>query len=165
MMNKKPDLEGEILEAVPHVRRFAFSLTRDATDADDLVQSAIERVLARGVPDDADLKKWMFRVCRNLWIDGLRAKKVRQDAVPELSEAQPETVSSEQVASASIMFARTKDAIAALPDTYREVLTIIAIGGASYKDAAAQLNIPIGTVMSRLGRARAMIADKVGYHD
>tara|TARA_X000000950_G_scaffold282148_1_gene380389 strand:- start:82128 stop:82661 length:534 start_codon:yes stop_codon:yes gene_type:complete len=165
IMSRKTQFEAEILEAVPHVRRFAYSLTRNASDADDLTQTVIERVLDKGVPDDAQMKKWMFRICRNLWIDGLRARKVRETAAPELAENAGTSVSSEQVASANMMVADTQRAIEALPDVYREVLTIIAIGGASYKDAASQLNVPIGTIMSRVGRARAMIADKVGYHD
>lgn len=150
---------------VPHLRRFAWSLTRRAADADDLVQSVIERILDRGVPDDVELKKWMFRVCRNLWIDGLRAKKTRMDAVPELASRTNTAISSEQVAGEQIMVARIREAIEALPPVYREVMTVVGIGGASYREAAAMLDTPIGTIMSRLGRARAMVAERTGYHD
>ena len=164
-MSKRPGLNDEIIEAVPHLRRFAYSLTRSAADADDLVQSVIERVLDRGVPDDVELKKWMFRVCRNLWIDGLRASKTRMDAVPELRAQPADTLSSEQVAGDQMMMARTREAIDALPPAYREVMTVVGIGGASYKEAATMLDTPIGTIMSRLGRARAMLAERTGYHD
>lgn len=164
-MTGKPDLNEAIIETVPHLRRFAYSLTRSAADADDLVQSVIERVLDRGVPGDVELKKWSFRVCRNLWIDGLRAKKTRLDAVPELQARSAETLSSETVAGDQIMVERTKAAIDALPPVYREVMTVVGIGGASYKEAAEMLDAPIGTVMSRLGRARAMVAERTGYHD
>ena len=164
-MSSKTHIEQDILEAVPHVRRFAYSLTRNQTDADDLTQSVIERVLEKGLPEEADLKKWMFRVCRNLWIDTLRAAKTRAKARPELQSQTNVSQSSEEVAGSNILFLKTRDAIERLPDAYREVLTMVAIGGSSYKEAAEELAIPIGTVMSRLGRARAMIADKVGYHD
>ncbi|MEM5518178.1 RNA polymerase sigma factor [Henriciella sp. AS95] len=164
-MTNRPGLNNEIVEAVPHVRRFAYSLTRNAADADDLVQSVIERVLDRGLPDDAELKKWMFRVCRNLWIDGLRAKKTRLEAVPELRERPANTLSSETVAADQMMMAKTREAIDELPDAYREVMTVVGLGGASYKEAAAMLDTPIGTIMSRLGRARAMVAERTGYHD
>lgn len=164
-MSKRPGLNAEIIEAVPHLRRFAYSLTRAAADADDLVQSAVERVLDRGVPDDVELKKWMFRVCRNLWIDKLRAAKTRMDAVPELKAQPTDTLSTEQVAGDQMMMARTREAIDALPPAYREVMTVVGIGGASYKEAAAMLDTPIGTIMSRLGRARAMLAERTGYHD
>ncbi len=164
MRNQKPN-SREILEAVPHVRRFAYSLTRNASDADDIVQSVVERVLKSGAPEDVVLKKWMFRICRNIWIDGLRAKKVRQDAAVELGGDAQSELSSEVVATANMMMSKTQKAIAALPEAYREILTTIAIGGATYKEAASMLDIPIGTVMSRLGRARAMIADEVGYYE
>jgi RNA polymerase sigma-70 factor (ECF subfamily) len=149
---------------MPHVRRFAYSLTRNAADADDLVQTVIERVLDRGVPDDVELKKWMFRVCRNLWIDGLRAAKTRMDAVPELKDQPADTLSSEKVAADQMMMAKTRQAIDELPDAYREVMTVVGLGGASYKEAAAMLDTPIGTIMSRLGRARAMVAERTCYH-
>ncbi|WP_300379155.1 RNA polymerase sigma factor [Henriciella sp.] len=164
-MSKRPDLNDRIVEMVPHLRRFAWSLTRRAADADDLVQSVIERILDRGVPDDVELKKWMFRVCRNLWIDGLRATKTRMEAVPELETRVGTTLSSEQIASDQVMVARTREAIDTLPPVYREVMTVIGIGGASYKEAAAMLDTPVGTIMSRLGRARAMVAERTGYHD
>lgn len=164
-MTNRPGLNNEIVEAMPHVRRFAYSLTRNAADADDLVQTVIERVLDRGVPDDVELKKWMFRVCRNLWIDGLRAAKTRMDAVPELKDQPADTLSSEKVAADQMMMAKTRQAIEELPDAYREVMTVVGLGGASYKEAAAMLDTPIGTIMSRLGRARAMVAERTGYHD
>ena len=153
------------MDAVPHIRRFAYSLTRNAADADDLVQSVVERILQNGTPEDVDLKKWMFRVCRNRWIDTLRASKVRQTAEPEIEEASAPSPSSEDVAGSWMMMNRVQSAIAALPDNYREVLTVVAVGGASYKEAASMLKVPIGTIMSRLGRARAMVAEEVGYHD
>jgi RNA polymerase sigma factor (sigma-70 family) len=163
-MTDKQDLNEAIIETVPHLRRFAYSLTRNAPDADDLVQSVIERLLDRSLPEDVELKRWSFRVCRNLWIDGLRAKKTRMDAVQELAARPTDTLSSEQVAGDQMMMARAREAIDALPPVYREVMTLIGIGGASYKEAAAMLDAPIGTIMSRLGRARAMVAERTGYN-
>jgi RNA polymerase sigma-70 factor (ECF subfamily) len=64
-----------------------------------------------------------------------------------------------------MMMAKTRQAIDELPDAYREVMTVVGLGGASYKEAAAMLDTPIGTIMSRLGRARAMVAERTGYHD
>ena len=164
-MTNRSRLNEQIIEAVPHLRRFAYSLTRRAADADDLVQSTIERVLDKGVPDDVDLKKWMFRVSRNLWIDSLRAAKTRMDAVPELSARPTDALSSEQVAGDQMMVDRTRKAIDELPPVSREVMTIVGVGGASYKEAAAMLDTPIGTIMSRLGRARAMVAERTGYQN
>ena len=87
------------------------------------------------------------------------------DAVPELKAQTADTLSSEQVAAGQMMMARTREAIDALPPVYREVMTVVGIGGATYKEAAAMLDTPIGTIMSRLGRARAMLAERTGYHD
>jgi len=163
MSAPKRDLNREILEVIPHARRFAYSLCRNQADADDLLQSTIERILSRPVPEEVELKRWMFRVCRNLWIDGLRADKTRQAAAPDLTLMTNELPGTEQVAAGRITSERVERAINNLPDQYREVLAIVAVGGASYKDAAETLSVPIGTIMSRLGRARALLADATGY--
>lgn len=163
MARSRDDLNLAILAAAPHVRRFAYSLCRDAAEADDLVQSSIERVLSRGVPEGTDLKRWMFRICRNIWIDGLRAKSVRAEAAPDLSLAAPEPPSPEAQAGDRMLLARTEAAIEALPPAFREVLALVAVGGSSYKEASDMLDVPVGTVMSRLARARAMLADAAGY--
>jgi len=121
--------------------------------------------LSRSMPDDVDLKRWMFRICRNLWIDTKRAETTHQAAAPDLQLAAGDLPRTDQIAGARITSARVEKAIDALPEQYREVLTLVAVGGASYKDAAAELSVPIGTIMSRLGRARAILADAVGYAD
>lgn len=157
------NLHKEILEAVPHIRRFACSLTRNVADADDLLQSTIERVLSRPMPDDADLKRWMFRICRNIWVDGLRAEATRHVASTDVAGMSAEPPLTDQIAGARITAERVEKAINTLPEQYREVLALVAVGGVSYKDAAAELSVPIGTIMSRLGRARAMLADATGY--
>lgn len=163
MARKKDDINLAIIAAAPHVRRFAYSLCRNAAEADDLVQSTIERVLSRSMPEGTDMKRWMFRICRNLWIDGLRAKTVRTGAAPEISLTAPEPASPEDEAGGRIMLARTEAAIAALPPAYREVLALVAVGGSSYKEASDALDVPVGTIMSRLARARALLADATGY--
>lgn len=163
MTASKDDLHLAILNAAPHVRRFAYSLCRDATDADDLVQSTIERVLSKGIPEGTDMKRWMFRLCRNLWIDGLRARAVRDGAQPDLDLATSESVSAETEAASRMMLSRTEAAMEAMPAPYREVLAVVAVGGSSYKEASDILDVPVGTIMSRLARARAMLADATGY--
>lgn len=163
MPASKDDLHLAILDAAPHVRRFAFSLCRDAAEADDLVQSTIERVLSKGVPEGTEMKRWMFRLCRNLWIDGLRARAVRDGAQTDLGLNARETVSAENEAASRMMLSRTGAAMEAMPAAYREVLALVAVGGSSYKEASDLLEIPVGTIMSRLARARAMLADATGY--
>ena len=65
-------MKAELLELLPALRRYAWSMTHSVHDADDLLQATVERLLRKGVPDGADLTRWAFTVCRNLWIDEYR---------------------------------------------------------------------------------------------
>jgi RNA polymerase sigma-70 factor (ECF subfamily) len=150
-------LRTELLAALPRLRRFARSLTGNRHDGDDLMQSTVERVLHKGLPDNVELLRWMFKVCRNLWIDDRRAHRVRQVAhrEPELSE-EP-IVSGEAVALGELTLREVERALALLPEEQRAVLALVAVEGLSYREAAEVLDVPIGTVMSRLARARAAL--------
>lgn len=148
----------QMLDALPHVRRFAISLSHSRADGDDLLQSTVERVLKKGVPEDVDMRKWMFRVCKNIWIDEIRARKVRQRA----AEGQDITIHNRPESETEIMdklkLTQVKAAMDNLPDDQRAALSLVAIEGYSYKDTAEILGTPIGTVMSRLARARKNLA-------
>ena len=122
------------------------------------MQSTVERVLAKGVPENVEVLRWMYKVCRNLWVDELRAKQVRQRAHerPELREEA--VVSGEEVVLGELTLRDVERALAGLPHEQRAVLALVAVEGLSYKEAAAVLDTPIGTVMSRLARARAAVA-------
>jgi RNA polymerase sigma-70 factor (ECF subfamily) len=122
------------------------------------MQSTVERVLAKGVPENVDVLRWMYKVCRNLWVDELRAKQVRQRAHerPELREEA--VVSGEDVVLGELTLRDVERALANLPHEQRAVLALVAVEGLSYREAAAVLDTPIGTVMSRLARARAAVA-------
>lgn len=147
-----------MLAALPRLRRFAWSLTGNRHDGDDLMQATVERALERGMPEGADVTRWMFKVCRNLWIDEVRARDVRQRAAraPELAE-EP-TVSGETTAIGELTLREVDAAMAALPDDQRAVISLVAIEGLTYREAAEVLDVPIGTIMSRLARARAALA-------
>lgn len=152
-------MKEELTSLVPMIRRFAYSLTGSMADADDLLQATVERVLTRQVPDDVDLTKWVFRVCRNLWIDEYRSRKVRQEAAqrPELRDDQ--IVDGDKAMASEIELDRVNRAMDRLPDEQRSILALVAVQGMSYKEVAATLEIPMGTVMSRLARARAALCD------
>jgi RNA polymerase sigma-70 factor (ECF subfamily) len=122
------------------------------------MQATAERVLDKGVPENVELLRWMFKVCRNLWIDDRRALQVRQRAqlTPELSE-EP-VVSGEAVALGELELREVERALARLSDEQRTVLALVAVEGLAYREAAEVLDLPIGTVMSRLARARAALA-------
>jgi RNA polymerase sigma-70 factor (ECF subfamily) len=122
------------------------------------MQSTVERVLAKGVPENVDVLRWMYKVCRNLWVDELRAKQVRQRAHerPELREEA--VVSGEDIVLGELTLRDVERALAELPHEQRAVLALVAVEGLSYREAATVLDTPIGTVMSRLARARAAVA-------
>jgi RNA polymerase sigma-70 factor (ECF subfamily) len=160
MMAKEPEgLRQEMLAALPAIRRFAYALTSARADADDLAQATVVRILERGAPEDADLRKWAFRVCRNMWIDELRARKVRRDAHAGADLAPSSDLDGERAAIGALSLAETERAIARLPEDQRAALALVAIEGLSYAEAAETLGAPIGTIMSRISRARAALAN------
>ena len=128
-------------------------LTGAVADADDLTQAALERALTRQRQFQAGtrLDSWVFRIAQNLWIDQARARKSRGPHA-ELDEAH-DTTKDEDMAG-RIDIART---ISALPEDQRTVVGLILVEGWSYQEAANMLGAPIGTVMSRLSRARERI--------
>jgi RNA polymerase sigma factor (sigma-70 family) len=152
-------MNNTIENILPMLRRFAYSLTGNAADADDLVQITLEKILKKGVPDEVDVNKWAFKVCRNVWIDEYRARKVRQNAVlkPELQE--PQSVNEQQAFDSKEMLAQVNVAMNTLPDEQRAILSLVAVQGMSYKEVASSMEIPVGTVMSRLSRARCALLD------
>lgn len=155
-------LGAELLDALPQLRRFARGLTGNAADADDLVQATAEKVLTAGVPDGVEVLRWMFKVCRNLHIDQLRAHSVRQRAARNEDLVEAPSPSGEDVALGELSLREVDRAMAALNDDQRAVLMLVAVEGLSYKEAAATLDVRIGTVMSRLARARAALARQLG---
>lgn len=147
---------------LPDLRRFAFALTASAVEGDDLLQDTVVRLLDKGIPADADAKRWAFRVCKNIWLDQMRAKKVRstwaqqaaqQDAPVDDGEAKLEGISDVK---------RVEKLMDEMPGDQRAALAMVALEGASYKETAKALDIPIGTVMSRVARARRYLADRLG---
>lgn len=151
------DIQAVILENLDSLRRFAYSLTNDMHDADDLVQVVVERLLAKSIPEAAKPLPWMFTVCKNAWIDEIRSRQVRatdDEIEPDQLAASEQHNSLEQAAQKQDLH----EAIESLPDAYRIVIRLIIISGLSYAETAETLDIPIGTVMSRVARAREKLA-------
>lgn len=153
------DLKSELIEMLPRLRRFAMSLTRSAAEADDLVQDACLRAISRSDQWNPaqPLDRWMFRITRNLWISELRKRGVRMGAgqVPaeEASELVSPVTGEHQVAATEL-----QGQIAKLPADLSSVLLAVSVEGYSYAEAAELLDVPIGTVMSRVHRARKTLA-------
>jgi RNA polymerase sigma-70 factor (ECF subfamily) len=153
------DSQREVLLAELHgLRKFCFSLTGNAADADDLLQVTVERVLKKGMPEDADAARWAYRVCKNSWIDEVRSRGVRQKHLEVVGEQGREELSAEQLAGDERQLAAVLVELQRLPDEQRLALTLVAIEGKTYSEAAEILEVPIGTIMSRIARARKQLA-------
>lgn len=164
-MNKQrgrssPGRQQEIVDILPNLRRFALSLTGNMADADDLLQATVERLLERGLPDEAEVLPWAMKVLRNLWIDEIRSRKVRTNAARDPLLGDNQVVEGEDDAIGKLSLREMQQALAELPEDQCAVLELVAVEGYSYKEAAACLETPIGTVMSRLARARAALAER-----
>ncbi len=156
-------MKAELTLLLPALRRFAYSLTGNMADADDLLQNTVLRLLNAPAPAEVPLAQWAFKICRNCWIDEYRAQKVRSQAIhqPELQEEQ--SSDGEAAILDEIELTEVNSAMATLPPEQREVLSLVAVQGMSYADAAAVLAIPAGTIMSRLARARSAMVNALKH--
>lgn len=149
---------------MPRLRRFAYGLTGSIDAGDDLVQSACERALSRAHlwEPGTRLDSWMFRIMQNLWVDDRRAGRRRELATDVTLLDAMTGGDAEAELQGRLDLAAVRRRIAALPEDQRAVLLLVSVEGLSYKDAASVLGIPIGTVMSRLARARLALGRSLG---
>jgi RNA polymerase sigma-70 factor (ECF subfamily) len=157
-----PDLRQQLVALLPRLRRYARALARDAHDADDLVQLALERALARAeqLRPDMELGGWMFGIVRNAWIDELRSRgrRARLFVPAELAEHMGGGAS--QPAHAELL--AVEEALARLPEEQRSAVALVLIEGLSYKEAAHVMQVPVGTLTSRLARGREALQQMLG---
>ena len=159
-----PAFGEALIRLLPNLRRYALSLSRRADLADDLVQTTVERAIrASGSYDPAArLEPWLFRITRNAFIDLTRRYRTEgvQVDVFDFPEALPDD--NDRVIEARLMLRATRDAMKTLPPEQAEILHLICIEDLSYAEAAEVLDIPKGTVMSRLSRARLALSERLG---
>lgn len=158
------DVQQALIELVPRLRRFARVLTGNMADADDVVQAALEkamRSLAQWEPGTR-LDRWVFAIARNVWIDDRRLARNRagHDDIADMPDLAG--IDGEADVEARSRARAVQAAVAALPDDQRSLVGLVIIEGYSYREAADLLAIPIGTVMSRLSRAKAALAGHFG---
>ena len=148
----------KLIAVLPRLRRFARGLTGSAVEADDLVQAACERALARmhQFQEGTRFDSWMFRIVQTIWIDQLRARDVRKET-GELEAERLGTDESVRRADARLALAEVRRAVSRLPVEQRTTLLLVTVEGLSYKEAAAVAKVPVGTIMSRLARARVAL--------
>ena len=160
------DLQREgLLAELGGLRKFCISLTGSVADGDDLLQATVERVLEKGMPADAHVAKWAYRVCKNAWIDEIRARDVRQKYPHLVTDEDNDSPSAEQSASGERELESVSAALGGLPLEQRLALTLVAIDGKTYAEAAEILEVPVGTIMSRIARARRQLIEQRGLVD
>lgn len=148
--------EAQLLGLLPALRRYSRSLARSDVDGEDLLQDSVEKVLAnRGQWRGRNLRAWTLTIMTNLYRNGLRKRGGRSfidiDDTTEL--AAPEAPSD------PLEHARLDAALNTLPEEHRAILMLVVVEGYGYQEVATMLDIPIGTVMSRLSRARRKLSD------
>ncbi len=153
------DFEASLSALLPRLRRFAHGLTRDPADADDLTQATIERALkSRGQwQAGTRLDAWAYRIMRNLWIDTTRSRQRRDKVLAPAELGENIGAPSEAEGRAELHFLMR--AMDRLPDDQREAVALVMIEGLAYREAADVLDVPIGTLTSRLVRGRQALVE------
>ena len=161
MPDPAADVRHQIAALLPRLRRFGRVLARTPEDADDLVQSAIEKALVRTdqwVPGTR-LDSWMFRIMQNAWIDEVRARQRRSETFAPEEEGEHVGISTTD---AQVDAIAVRKAVAQLGEDQRAVVGLVLVEGLAYEEAAQVLGIPVGTVTSRLARAREALQAILG---
>jgi RNA polymerase sigma-70 factor, ECF subfamily len=148
----------QLIAVLPRLRRFARGLTGSSVDADDLVQAASERALARRhqFQEGTRFDSWMFRIVQTIWIDQIRSREVRKEQ-SDLGEDRLGSDEPVRRIEARLALSEVRQAVDYLPPDQRAALMLVTVDGLSYKEAAEILQVPVGTIMSRLARARAAL--------
>lgn len=151
------DMNSALIHLMPEFRAYARSVSADPADADDLVSDAVERALtAENRPHDVDaIRPWMFRIIRNLTIDEARKRKVRREYFETESRFMNEdTLSAGMAGHGTLDDVLTRMAFEKLNPAEREILYLVDVTGLKYAETAEVLDVPVGTIMSRVSRAR-----------
>jgi RNA polymerase sigma-70 factor, ECF subfamily len=150
------DVRQQIVALLPRLRRFAYVLTRNQERGDDLVQETCLRALSRLDQWDKGtrLDSWMYRIAQNIWLDSVRAKKVRGEQLDLSAHQNLPGDDGRAIADSRLALRDLTEAMGALPPAQQVLIALVCIEGRSYREAAEILDAPIGTIMSRLARAR-----------
>lgn len=149
-------IRDEIVALIPRLRRFAHGLAGTIDRGDDLVQVACERALSRGYQwqKGTRLDSWMYTIIRNAHIDQVRAEVSHTDKLQQWNATRSETGERPHEGESELLLGSIDEAMQQLSDSHREILMMVCVEGLSYKEVAGILDIPVGTVTSRLVRAR-----------
>lgn len=153
-------IRREMLALLPRLRRFAYGLTGSIDEGDDLVQATCERAISRieTWQPGTRLDSWMYRIARNTFYNWRRAGRVRDSYLQLVDPAEQGRVDGPRAMEAHLTLSLARECIARLPEEQRAVLLLVAVEGFAYKEVAEILELPIGTVTSRLARARLALS-------
>jgi RNA polymerase sigma factor (sigma-70 family) len=155
------DMLLQVEPLIPALRRYARALLRNPTAADDLVQDCLERAVSHWQQRrEGNARSWLFTILHNLAVNQFRQSASRGRHVT-IDETNEDDFGQEAVQEQTLMYRDVLDKLAKLPDDQRAVLLLVAVEDLSYAEAAKVLNIPIGTVMSRLSRARERLQQEI----
>jgi RNA polymerase sigma-70 factor (ECF subfamily) len=150
----------DVVGQLTALRRYALALTRDEAAAEDLVHDTLLRAYEgrQTFQPGGDLRPWLLSILHNTFVGSWRSRKaelIRLERAAEVAERNHPGLAPE----AAVRLGQIHRAFAALPDEQRAALHLVAVEGLSYQDAAAALNLPLGTLMSRIGRARSALRE------
>lgn len=155
----KKDLSDRLVETLPRLWRFALSLTGRADVADDLVQSTCVRALERHhqVTDPNGLPAWLMTISRSIWYNELRSQALRR--AQSIDTGIAADLAADILPAETNIFARqVLEELMKLPEAQRGVAVLVLVEGFRYREAAEILDVPIGTIMSRLSAARTKLS-------
>jgi RNA polymerase sigma-70 factor (ECF subfamily) len=160
MPRTNPAFRAELVALLPRLRRFGLLLAGSTDHASDLVQDCVEKALRREhqFEPGTRMDSWMFRMMQTTWIDRTRSAKVRTATSIDLDGAVHIAGEDGRTSfPARIEFEQTRKAMARLPEEFRTALALVSIEGLTYIEAAGVLDVPVGTIMSRVSRARSLL--------
>lgn len=154
-------LADEVVRLIPPLRAYARGLTRNPDDAEDLVQETLVKAIANVTKfkPGTNLRAWLFTIMRNTFYTNSRKRTRERPADEDCASTQPVIYPRNET---QIDTQRIIATISRLPDHYREIVFLVMVMGESYEDAAAICDVAIGTVKSRLNRARRIVMDDIG---
>jgi RNA polymerase sigma-70 factor (ECF subfamily) len=165
MTDPTEDFRSKVAALLPRLRRFALALAGSPHDADDLVQSAVERALSREEQwrPDTRLDSWMYRIVQNLWIDHGRRRRTCAESPGGLEDAlHLSGEDGRETAERRLMLRQAWAAFETLAPELRAAASLVILNGMSYQEAAETLEVPIGTIMSRISRSRRALEEAFG---
>jgi RNA polymerase sigma-70 factor (ECF subfamily) len=155
------DMLHQVEPLIPALRRYARALMRDRASADDLVQDCLERAVSRWYQRrDGDVRAWLFTILHNLAVNQFRKAASRGRHVP-IDESNEDSFGEAAVQEQKLIYRDVLEKLARLPEDQRAVLLLVAVEDLSYAEAAKVLGVPLGTVMSRLSRARERLQQEI----